>query len=453
MAKKKLLWLAIALAVTLTVIILVFLVFNKKSDSGQGLLQRVATGKPAILADPTLENTQLTGIIRSFGDGFSGLGYINREKTDMFLDYNVTGFSFPPVYKIEQEKNSKNASRAEPNLCVGPVGGQRCLTLKNNKLYVSGQEIAWPEELLKEKILTVNVRVVNGNQGSRWIVGIVTGNKADERGWVYFFNSVSFEPLIAKNTALKIEPKYNRLGGKIYFNDSLDDLLILYSGYDGRAFYYHDGELSDVSRFFGLRVTNGGFPAQIIRTTNSRGSVFYVCSNNDKKFRLIKVWSLRPGELMGSLDLSYLLNIPGSKMIGCRIDKGGAAGQPIRVGLSFRLATSTENWALVDSGFNNSQDWQVVSKNLTEGRNNEILGASFDQIAIYDDSASSSRPMSKLFLANSPDKWQEAEAYSWYRFSSSTKELYWRAVFSPAQDNDYSPWFEGINNFVYKTAD
>lgn len=451
MAKKKLLWLVVALAVTVTVIVLVFF---RGPDPGKILLHDLVTAKPVILVDPTFERTESVGILRSFGDGFSGLGYIDQAKTDMFLDYNVTGFSFPPVYELKKEISGDKVKRVSPNLCLGASGQQRCVEIKNNKFYVNNELIAWPEELVKEHILNVNVQILNGESESRWIVGIVTGAKADERGWVYFFNGLDFMPLITKATAEKIELKYNRLGGRIYFSDNLEDFLILYSGYDGRAFYYHAGELSDISRFFGLRITSGGFPAQIIRATNSRGSIFYICSDKTDKFRLVKLWSRRPGELIGAIDFSSLLNIPKSQTTGCRLDTANASTSPLKISFGFRLATSTEFWSFVDKGFDNSRDWQVVSKDLASGGKKKILAANFNKIAVYDDSASSTKPLVKLFLANRENNWQEAEVHSWYRFSEPAEQLYWRAVFSAESgDADYSPWFDHINELLYKTMD
>ena len=452
MAKKKLLWLVVALAVTITVIILVFF---RKPESQTSLLHDLVTAKPEILADPTFEKMESAGKLRSYGDGFSGLGYIDQTQTDMFLDYNVTGFSFPPVYELKKESvEAKGGKKAGSGLCLGSGESQKCLKIKDNNLYLDGGLVAWPPELKSEHILSVNAAVLNNAAESKWIVGIVTGAKTDERGWVYFFNGLNFDPLITKTTAEKIEPQYNRLGGKIYFSDNLDDFLIYYSGYDGRAFYSHQGELTDVSRFFGLRVTSGGFPAQIVSTSNSRGSVFYVCSNNDTKFRLIKLWSRAPGELIGALDFSSLVNVPKSWTNGCRIDASATSSQAIKVDFGFKLATSTETWSFLDRGFDSSHNWQIVSKDLAQGENKTIVAADFNKIALYDDSASSSAPVSELFLANRQNNWQEALPHNWYRFSEPTQELYWRAIFNPkAGDPDYSPWFDSINELLYKTVD
>jgi len=452
MAKKKLIWLVV---VTVVLIAASVLIYPGRSDrqAQSSLFKSPALSEPEIYVDNGSQDRSEVGVLRSFGEGFSGVGYIDRTATNMFLDYNVTAFSFPPLYEIKKEAAGGEFSSNETKSCFGSVGQEMCLTIKNNKIYINEVVVPWPEELAKENILSVNARMLTGATQGKWIVGLVTGQGKDERGWVYFFNSREFTPLITKTTSAKIELKYGRVGGKIYFSDNLDDFLILYSGYDGRAFYYHDGALSDVSRFFGLRVTAGGFPAQIIRTSNARGSVFYICAQDYKKFKLIKLWSRRPGELSGALDFSFLLDVPESMTSGCRLDSGATTGSSaVKIDIGFKLKQGFENWSFIDKGFDNSRAWEVVSKNLTEGEDKKILSANFSQVTVYDDRASSTEKMAKFFLANRQGAWQEAEERNWYRFSQPTAELYWRAFFpAEAGDSNYSPWFDGMNELLYRT--
>jgi len=449
MAKKKLIWLVVAVVVLVTASVLIFPGQGDRPDQSS-LFKSPAQQEPEIYVETSLPDRRAEGILRSFGDGFSGLGYIDREATNMFLDYNTTAFSFPPLYEIKKEAHGGEFGSAEAKSCFGPVGRQKCLMVKNNKIYINEAVVPWPAELAKESILSVNTQKLTGAAPGKWIVGIVTGQGKDERGWVYFFNSREFTPLITKTTTAQLELKYGRTGGKIYFSDNLDDFLILYSGYDGRAFYYHDGALSDVSRFFGLRVTAGGFPAQIIRTANPRGSVFYICSQDYKKFKLMKLWSRRPGELSGALDFSFLLDVPDSTTSGCRIDSTATSSSAVKIDIGFKLGKGREVWSLIDKGFDNSRDWEVVSNNLLSGGTQQVLAANFSQISLYDDRASSSP--AQLFLANGLGKWQEAGAHSWYRFSQPTAELYWRAVFpAEAGDSNYSPWFDSLNELLYRT--
>jgi hypothetical protein len=456
MVRKKYFWLLVGLAFG-AAIIFTILRFSGAKTSFLGNLIFASTITPV----SAYEIQAYPGPIRSFGDNFSGLGYIDRNQTDLFLDYNVSAFSFPPLYQLKKEDSAFKVGD-DTNLCIGADVEKKCLVVKDNILYAGEKIIPWPLELRSEPILKVSLGLLSGAQEIRWIIGVVTGSDKDERGWVYFFNGQDFLPLITKTTKFKIEPKYNRLGGQIYFGGDLDDFLILYSGYDGRAFYYHQGNLSDVSQLFGLRVAAGGFPAEIIKTANSRGSVFYVCSKDADKFKLIKFWSRQPGELVGSLDFSYLLNEEKIKTTGCQLDKNNQAAATsslTKIFLGFDKASSTETWIFLDRGFDNSRDRQVTSRDLGQGRTKKIVATIFNQLTVKTDAVESAGEVSpdqlvKFFLANNQDNWQEAVPYRWYEFNQPTESLYWRVVFfAEPGDADYSPWFDNINELLYKTAE
>ena len=469
MTKKKYVWLILSLIALFAIALFTYkLTDNKLSFFNTSFTSLTNSLAPTVSESAGVASGQALGIQRSFGDSFSGLGYIDAEQTDLFIDYNTTAFSFPLVYELKKEeavaavpavKNEETdeVSNINSNLCLGSSSHWDCLTVRDKTLYLNDEPLAWPAELLAEKILSVNVQVIRNQESARWLVGVVSGDKSDERGWVYFFNGRDLTPLITDTTAEKIALKHKSSGGKIYFGGSLDDLLILYSGYDGVAFYYHNGQLSDVSKFFGLRVMSNGFPAQIIRTANTRGSVFYICSQGGAKFKLIKLWSEEPGKLVGAIDFSHLLYEEGSQTNGCYLDVDSlslsnelvaSSSRPISIYLSFLKNAAPSLWSLADKGFDNSQDRQVTSKDLGRGRGNKIMAAILNKISL------SASDMFKLFLANKADNWQEVSEHKWYNFNSPTESLYWRAVFTAKPgDQDYSPWLENLDDLLYKTVD
>jgi len=470
MARKKYIWLIISFIVLTAIVLFAYKFTDNKlnffNTSFNTLSNKLVA--PTVLESASATNGQVSGVQRSFGDGFSGLGYINSEQTDLFLDYNTTSFSFPPLYELKKEEtavaasavNSKEAdgvvTEINSDLCLGSAANWDCLTTRNKTLFFNDKPVAWPAELASENILNVNVQIIRGRESAQWLVGVVSGNKSDERGWVYFFNGRDLTPLITKTTDETMEFKYKRSGGQIYFGGSLDDLLILYSGYEGVAFYYHDGKLNNVSKFFGLRVMNKGFPVQIIRTANTRGSVFYICSKGGTEFKLVKLWSEEPGKLAGALDFSHLLYEGKSQTDGCRFDTDSSdlsnelvasSSRPISIYLSFLKESGSDVWSLTDNGFDNSQDRQVTSKDLGRNRGKKIIAANLNKISI------SVSDMFKLFLANKADNWQEVLENKWYSFSNLTESLYWRAVFEPKPgDQDYSPWFENLDDLLYRTV-
>lgn len=410
----------------------------------------------------------------SFGDGFSGTGYIDESQTDLSLDYNVTALTFPPLYSLAATTTDLESAVASSTAsCLGQGSNAICLGVRNNVLYINDKPTPWPDALSGQTVSSATIQILRSPLEAKWIIGLVTGKQSDERGWVYFYNGRDFIPLITASTTARIAPQYGRRGGQIAFGGTPDDFLIFYSGYDGQAWYDHNGTLTDVSRFFGLRVTNGGFPAQILRTTNARGSLFYVCAQSGPDAHLIKVWSLRPGQLAGSRDFSGLFPSHNITASGCRLlaDNMTPAANPkvsdatpVDIYLGTKEATSSQNWIFTDRGFDNSQDRQVTSKDIWNIPQSAVVSIRLSQYEANTDGlvinassttetiASSSDPLVKFYFANRPDDWQEILPYNWYNFTKPTHSLYWRAVFkSEPDDPGYSPWFKSVNELLYKT--
>jgi hypothetical protein len=303
--------------------------------------------------------------------------------------------------------------------------------------------------LRSENILNINVSLI----ANRWLVGIVSGKTYDERGWVYFFDSKTqrFSALITATSAEQIKIKYEKLGGAIAFGGTEDNFLIVYGGYNGHALYYYKGVLKDVSDFFGLRVSDGGFIPEIISKNNSRGTIFYLCSKTEGKPKLIKFWPKRAGELMGALDFSQLIfpKTLGVVKASCRTN-----GEDIVINLKKNNNTS-EAWRFIDNGFDNKQDREVVSFDLGRNRGKKIASAAILNIDIASDESEKNNAYNskfELFFATSINNWQKIEPYNWEKFAQPTESLFWRATFNAEPGYpDYSPWFSNINQLNYQT--
>ena len=391
-------------------------------------------------SNPSLET------LNSFGDHFSGLSYIDLSRLTMNWDKNTTAFTFPPLYNFEKISAGTNFADSE-NL----TGFTPYLKVAGKELYYRDKKINLPFDLAAENILRINVNLI----GKRWLIGIVTGHDYDERGWVYFYDGEKkiFTPLITKTSANRIEPRFSRLGGAIAFGGETDDFLIVYGGYDGRAFYYYKGVLSDVSRFFSLRVSDGGFMPQIVSAKNSRGTVFYLCSATENKPKFIKIWPQKSGELIGSLDFSPLIFTGSLSTVStvCKIDTDSANG--LKVLLNFKKNddfnsnnNNFETWRFNDNGFDNSRDREVVSFDLGQNRGKKITSAIISAIGIFSD------PLTvELFFANANNNWQKISPSEWVVFKTPTNSLFWRATFkAEPSDSAYSPWFDHINSLDYK---
>lgn len=428
---------------------------NKKIEVINNSLNEVIPTSPTASDQPR-------EFLNSFGDHFSSLAYVNQSKTNMSYDENTTAFTFPPLYNFEKIADFSSYSSSTPsNLAT------LNLRVSNNELYYRGKKLVLPEEVRGESILNINASLI----GSRWLVGIVTGHSHDENGYVYFYdpNGNGFSPLITATTAEKITPNFERIGGTIAFGGSAaDNFLIVYGGYDGKAFYYYKGILTDVSRLFGLRVSSEGFKPQILSTKNSRGTVFYICSQSAAKPKLIKFWSKREGELIGSLDFSPLVfkNDLGSATTYCELEKSGT-GKGIKVLVNIKNGEGVESdnsatYRFTDNGFDNSKDREVVSVDIGQNRGKKILdaivpliGVSSDGISGYGNTAKIDEKKSgfALFLTNAqPFNWEEVKLAQWFRFNTATESLFWRTTFKAEPKNtDYSPWFDQLNQLKYTT--
>jgi len=379
-----------------------------------------------------------TEAINSFGDHFSGLSYIDRDKTNMNWDENVTAFTFPPIYTFTKTDDASYSSSE----ILSPDNNLQAI---NNSLYYRGKKLKLPPEFNSENILNLSV----GLAGNRSLVGIVTGKNYDERGWVYSFDPryQSFSPLITDTTSERIEIRYGRTGGTIAFGGTDDNFLIVYGGYNGHVLYYYQGALSDVSRFFGLRVSAEGFSPQILSRDNSRGTIFYVCSKTEGKPKLIKFWPKRAGELMGSLDFSPLIFKAdlAAETASCRLEGADVLVDMGEAGL----------WRFTDGGFDNSLDRQAVSLDLGMNRGRKISSAVAAEIDLATDGVKQNgeqNSRAELFMANAADKWQKVEPFIWWKFPEPTTSLFWKMTFKAEPGYpDYSPWFDDINQLNYRT--
>lgn len=370
----------------------------------------------------------------SFGDNFSGLAYIDGAKTDMYWDENVTAFSFPPLFELEKKNDCSQpgcglapASDATETVCLS----SGCLNWTDNKLYYKGKTLKYPPDLPTENILDVSIK----GMGNFFLIGIVTGPEEEERGWVYRFDGLSYVPVITSGSDYRIEPRFQRGGGKISFGGTAEDYLILYSGYDGRVYRVREGKIDDLSRFFGLRVTAGGFEAQVF----SRKGVFYVCSLTESKAKVIKVWQDKEGKAAGALDLSLPMAAQGWRpdSIRCAVNPAGGLVIAANTGGAWGL------WNFRDKGFDNAQDRTVQSGNLIRQKEIRL------EAAVVADLGLEAQFGYELFLGNDPSTMSLSAPYVWQTFPAEGSGLYWQLKFKGDKDTSYSPWLDHINRLDY----
>lgn len=384
------------------------------------------------------------GSLHIFGDNFFNLSNIDESQTDLFWDNKVTAFTFPPLYEAQKKKDCAAAdcglSRDEvdpSSLCL-KAG---CLRKQGTKLFFNDKALQLPPPLRSQDLSSVTIFSI----GNAWLIGAVSGEAATEHGWVYRFDGLSYSPLLTDTTAYQINPDFGRGNGRIAFGGSADDFLVLYSGYDGKAFRFRGQKIEDLSKFFGLRVTEGGFRAQIFKTGSGPERIFYICSLTENKAKIIKLWSGDDAQTAGALDFSSLpqANIFRPESILCALSDEDNKKMSVAV----RKDGVYSLWVLQDQGFDNSRARQVTSVNLNQaaGKIVERAVAANLELETKKDSAAAS----KLYLANNKDKFEETAPYVWHDFTSSGTELYWRIISYPASDHYYSPWFNHLSRLDY----
>jgi len=392
----------------------------------------------------------LQGDLASFGDSFSGLAYLDEAQSDMFWDENVTAFTFPPVYQLEKQSECSvtdcNLSRENTDpqsICLAAGCLRKTVDLK---LFFNNRELKLPPPLDEEILSSITLFSV----GDAWLIGLVSGPATDERVWVYRFDGLAFSPLIGQNTELQIKPRFQRGGGRIAFGGTADDFLVIYAGYDGRAFRFRGENREDISKFFGLRVTDGGFWPQILKVGNGRDSIFYICSLSAGKPKILKIWSKDDLNSGGVFDFSPLLFRGDWRPDNILCGVSDADSKRLVVAAASDKAYSL--WSFNDLGFDNSRIRRLTSFNLNSKTAKTVKAAVLADIGAiaYDSQAA---PGLIFSLANSRDNFEEVFPFLWHGFQSEGKELFWRLEFKPSDNQYYSPWFEHLNRLDYLLSD
>ena len=399
---------------------------------------------------PSVSEQALDGTLASFGDIFSSLAYINEAQSDMFWDENMTAFTFPPLYEVRKQSDCSTVdcglSRADidpSSICLQAGCLRKTADLK---LFFNNQPLQLPPPVNAESFSSITLFSL----GNSWLIGLVSGPETAERGWVYRFDGLSFSPLITADTDFQIAPRFQRGGGSIAFGGTADDFLVLYAGYDGRAFRFRGTNQEDISKFFGLRVTDGGFKPQILKVGEGGDSIFYVCSLTEDKPKVIKIWSKDDLNSLGALDfsLSFFKGDWRPDSILCSISDAGAK----RLAIASKTGGAYALWQASDLGFDNSRRRSVTSLNINRKNQTEVKAAVLADVGV--ESLGSSLGGNTIFyLANKIDRFENAAAFLWHGFDAAGTELYWRLEAEPDSDRYYSPWFSHVNRLDYLLAD
>src|SRR5574344_369075 len=163
--------------------------------------------------------TEKPAYSNTFSEPFFSSYAIDKTNTNLVLDENVTALTFKPVYELRYEKK-----------CVVSSCGF------TEETDISSQ-IKMPAELNGKQIKSTSFNKLENN----WVVSYIIADGNQEIGYVYLFDGQDLKPLITNKTNQRIVTKYGREDGYISAGGSDDQFVILYSGYEGIAYYYNKG--------------------------------------------------------------------------------------------------------------------------------------------------------------------------------------------------------------------
>lgn len=446
----------------------------------------------AIIAEEALsnkvaqENQNSNGIIEMWlgmGDHFSSFAYLDKNKTDMVLDQAVAALVFPPVFSLELIGDGSDLldsnlapndrwifSRAKEFCALSP--NNNCLEVRNEReVFYNGRKIDLPQSLSGEKIKRVDASFLS----SKFVLSfIVEAENNQEQALAYFFDGRRYSPLIIKDSPEKIITQHGRGNGIMVAGGSDDEFILFYNGYEARAYYYQAGKLSDISKFFGLRVSDGGFYPYIIKQGSGANSLWYILSFSEKKPRLIKLWQNGSLEIKGAYDFSYIFKDFSALKFSAFRESPDERGE-----LEFIFSADENNralspknpgtWFFKDSGFDNSKERRAFSVNLNGktaylkkayietisfnsgfGLDGENEGGGNDALSLGSENRSDTSSLApEIYFLGSDMRKIPAQIGKEISFAPGNREFYWEAIFKPANSPEYSPFFDNISSLYY----
>jgi len=399
----------------------------------------VASSSPSVLSylqnlqnpPPVQQKDIFAGLTQSsFTDLFSGVGWLDETKTDLYQDKRETAFILPPAltsqkldsHQIPAGGWAERGVNGEYSRCIGG----RCLTERNSELSFQGNPLSLPAEISGKEKANVSI----GSLDTKWLVGVVTKEEARYEGWIFLFDGSGFLKIFGGDG--KFNSSY---AGALGFGGSDNDWLAIYSGYEGIAYRVREGvPPEDISRFLDIRVMKGGFEPAVLRV--GVPPTWYVFSMTPGNPQLIKLFQNKTNYIQGAVNLFPFIDpLQGSSLATFGIKEVGGDA----ISLAAKVTGGSGGWWQIDDrGFKKDRSYEVVSSNINTSAA-RVVYARIETLDLKERDASAS-----FFVSGDDRVWHAVRLHEVYEFSPSSKELYWRAVFSPDGDPFSSPYFNSI---------
>ncbi len=380
------------------------------AERGFQNLERLA---PSVATRENGENL----LASSFSDLFSGTGWIDSEKTNLYRDNRAEAVLWEPAF-------SWNLSGAKTeSLTSKECIGNRCAEISGGNLVLYGARVVLPRALEYD-----SRKLALHAMRDAWLVGGVVEEKGEWKGYLYSFDGREFTPLCGGAVFTSQYEASPGLGG--------DDAraLFLYGAYEGKAIEVWQNRCEDVSRLFGIRLMDEGFDPVIIRP---EGTDWFVFSRNGSKRVFIKAFpDSATGAIAGTIDLGAYLRREGMNGIAFR----GVRGQDGALAVSLLVEDGKEESGFwIDRGFSAANRGTIASRNLNTYPGSLTRRATIVSADLYPGSTSP-----ELYLSNNGRDWTPARIGEEVVFKDKNgKELYWKADF-PKGSGDVSPYLKRI---------
>lgn len=387
------------------------------------------------ITDPTL-------FFGSHFDSFANNKYVDSGQTTLYYDETAAAYFFPPDYVFEEagagpdSGNQDILNGVSLNVFEGPYGDKRCLAShcleqKGNNLFFDNQKLILPDGLADRNIAAVSI----GSLTKRWLVGVTVKNENNYEGLVYNFDGNKFSRLLTP--APIISPHFGILG----FGGGENNFLIIYGAYKGIAYHFQGDKVADVSRFFDIRVMNGGFKAEVLFTAFESNVNWYVYSSTLYHPVLIKLWQNQGTEIAGEMVFNDLFQ---------RYDESGvfklSRAESSAITLLAKLRKDNHDYwfYLSDRGFRNENGGRLVSAPIAHDGYISLIKIVKVAQSRLDVDSSSAGYVDFSFSVDGKN-WQKLENSKNIDVAvPATQYFFLKAVFPKFEDKFYSPYLSEL---------
>ena len=413
------------------------------------------------LKGSSLPNSSNAGPIlysAAFEDNFTSAAFFDFQESGLYRDNLMTALIFPPDYNWRALKDA-DLSAAEKeyfsSLSINDFArpgesGLReiyerrcfknnCLEQRGERLFYNDSSLNFSAPLSGAEIAAVSI----GSLEKSWLVGFTLKDKDGYQGRVFRFDGQNFQEILPGGLR---SPYFGRFG----FGGEEDDFLIIYSAYEGQAYHVKNSKLTDISRFFHIRVTDDGFKPEVIKSGRGDNSTWYVYSLSRGWPRFMKLWQNKGPEIVGALVLNGPLLPSGTAEIALKVKEDDFSNSAINILARLKDQGGNISWQLFsDYGFKNRAPAEIHSFLLgTPGVPIKIKKISRSHLALDEPSADKV----KLWFALSDSSgqpesdWQDISQGRNMTFETDIFSHYLLKIsFDSAADKFYSPFLSSAS--------